>query len=343
MAGSSSKAATLLARSLRPSPRLLPCTCSCATPVASPQYRRASTSTSSNRKHAASTPVSIPSSSTPRTRRSYATVTSDLPKTDEGPVEQHDIVIVGGGLVGLAFANALSASRIVEQAGYRVSLLEASDLDKVANWSLPPGKWSNRISSITEESQAFLSRSGGWQKVDFARTRPCEEMQVWDGLSGSRIEFSAWDVHPEATAADQPEMAKFVENTNLQKALLLNLREQAKVECIDKTKVAQIVRGDTKEHGGWPIVHLDNGRRIRARLLVGADGFNSPVKNYSEIKTTGWAYDAHCLVGTLELQPNPMDTNMTAWQRFLPVGPLGFLPVSSAWLVNSSSTGSLTC
>lgn len=237
-------------------------------------------------------------------------------------------MIVGGGLVGLAFANALSASKIVQQAGYRISLLEASDLDKIANWSLPSGKWSNRISSITEESQAFLSASGGWQKVDFNRTRPCEEMQVWDGLSGSRIEFSAWDVHPNAQAGDQPEMAKFVENLNLQKALLLNMREQGKVECIDKTKVAEIVRGDMKEDGGWPIVHLDTGRRIRARLLVGADGFNSPVKNYSGIETTGWAYDAHCLVGTLELEPSLMDPNTTAWQRFLPVGPLGFLPVS---------------
>ena len=63
-------------------------------------------------------------------------------------------------------------------------------------------------------------------------------------------------------------MAKFVENLNLQKALLLNMRDQGRVECIDKTKVSEIVRGDMKEDGGWPIVHLDNGRRIRARLLV---------------------------------------------------------------------------
>ena len=90
--------------------------------------------------------------------------------------------------------------------------------------------------------------------------------QVWDGLTGSRIEFSAWDVHP--SAVDQPEMAKFVENLNLQKALLLNMLDQDRVECIDKTKVKDIVRGDNKENGGWPIVHLDNGRRIRARLLV---------------------------------------------------------------------------
>ena len=122
-------------------------------------------------------------------------------------------------------------------------------------------------------------------------------------------------------------MAKFVENTNLQKALLLNLRQQDRVECIDKTRVKEIVEGNAKEQGGWPIVVLENGRRIRARLLVGADGFNSPVKNYSGIKTTGWAYDAHCLVGTLQIKKTSLDANTTAWQRFLPIGPLGFLPV----------------
>lgn len=123
-------------------------------------------------------------------------------------------------------------------------------------------------------------------------------------------------------------MAKFVENINLQKALLTNVRQQNHVEIIDKTRVQDITQGDLKSQGGWPIVQLENGRTIKARLLVGADGFNSPVKNYSGIKTDGWAYDAHCLVGTLELQPSPLDTNTIAWQRFLPVGPLGFLPVS---------------
>ena len=125
-------------------------------------------------------------------------------------------------------------------------------------------------------------------------------------------------------------MAKFVENLHLQKAMLNNLREQDRVECIDKTRVKDIIAGDIKTDGGWPIVSLDNGRRIRARLLVGADGFNSPVKNYSDITTSGWAYDAHCLVGTLELSNERYDPNTTAWQRFLPVGPLGMLPVGSS-------------
>merc|ERR1712225_10692 len=247
------------------------------------------------------------------------------PSSSLAEAEDHDIVIVGGGLVGLALANALATSKTIQSAKCKISLLEGSDLDKIANWQLPKGKWSNRISSITEDSQAFLKASGGWQRLDPARLRPCEEMQVWDGLTGSRIEFNSWDTHP--TAMEQPEMAKFVENTHLQKALLNNLRELGNVECIDKTRVKDITQSDVLS-GAWPIVELENGRKIRARLLVGADGFNSPVKTYSQIKTVGWAYDAHCLVGTLDLETSFLDRNTTAWQRFLPVGPVGFLPIA---------------
>ena len=67
-------------------------------------------------------------------------------------------------------------------------------------------------------------------------------------------------------------MAKFVENLNLQKGLLLSLREQGRVECIDKTRVKDIQQEDVKEGGGWPVVELENGRRIRARLLVREEG-----------------------------------------------------------------------
>lgn len=63
-------------------------------------------------------------------------------------------------------------------------------------------------------------------------------------------------------------MSRFVENIHLQKALLTNLKEQNNVEIIDKTRVQEIVQGNLKSQGGWPVVKLDNGRSIRARLLV---------------------------------------------------------------------------
>lgn len=55
----------------------------------------------------------------------------------------------------------IAASKPIQSAKCKMSLLEAGDLDKIANWNLPTGKFSNRISSITEDSQAFLK--GVWE------------------------------------------------------------------------------------------------------------------------------------------------------------------------------------
>jgi len=64
-------------------------------------------------------------------------------------------------------------------------------------------------------------------------------------------------------------MAKITENLNLQRGLLRHLKEFPPVHLLDKAKVQSILR-DTEEGGGWPMVHLDNGQILRARLLVGA-------------------------------------------------------------------------
>lgn len=64
-------------------------------------------------------------------------------------------------------------------------------------------------------------------------------------------------------------------------------------------------------------------------VQIGADGYNSPVKTYSKIDTFGWAYDIHGIVASLQIAPEAMGVGMTtAWQRFLPEGPIAFLPVS---------------
>lgn len=91
-------------------------------------------------------------------------------------------------------------------------------------------------------------------------------MQVWDGLSSARITFDAYDT-PDAFATEAgPSMARFVENLHLQRALIESLEARGEVELIGGQKVANVVR----EPGhGWPIVELEGGRRIRARLLVG--------------------------------------------------------------------------
>ncbi|KIL69434.1 hypothetical protein M378DRAFT_190562 [Amanita muscaria Koide BX008] len=241
------------------------------------------------------------------------------------PAENCDVVIVGGGPVGLALVGALSASDLVRQ-NLRVALIEASDLSKVHNWSMPHDMYSNRVSSLTNASQAFLNAIGAWDFVETSRTCAIEQMQVWDGISDARVTFDASEM-----GLPKPDlgMARLTENLNLQRALLRHLKHNGGIEMLDNTRVDSIER-DTAENGGWPLVHLNNNRTLRARLLVGADGFNSPVRSYANISSYGWPYEVQAIVATMVHHPRGAfeNPNRTAYQRFLPTGPIAFLPLS---------------
>ena len=170
-------------------------------------------------------------------------------------------------------------------------------------------------------------------------------MQVWDGLSDARIQFLGSDViqppHTPLAMRQYPlEMARLTENLNLQRALLRRLQSQdVHVTFLDKTRVASIVSEQPLGSSGsssspWPVVQTNTNRRLRARLLVGADGPSSPVRAFSKIETFGWNYDARAIVATLQHSasgitslglPRPCTT---AYQRFLPTGPLAFLPLA---------------
>ncbi|KIJ55620.1 hypothetical protein M422DRAFT_199919 [Sphaerobolus stellatus SS14] len=259
-----------------------------------------------------------------RSVRGYATVTSDI--------ENVDVAIVGGGPVGLALACALSSSVIVRDAA-SIALIEGGDLERVRNWNENTGagtessQFSNRVVSITNASRHFLEDIDAWAEVDTSRTCPVEEMQVWDGISDSRIVFSG----SHSLSRPDSEMARLTEVLNLQRGLLRRLDKLKDVDVIDKTRVSSIEKED-RDGSTWPIVTLANGKRLRARLLVGADGFNSPVRSYADISSFGWSYNTQAIVATLNHAPRLptafVGGNTAAYQRFLPTGPIAFLPLT---------------
>lgn len=149
------------------------------------------------------------------------------------------------------------------------------------------------------------------------------EMRVWDGVSGAKIHF-------EGLSGGEGEggvVAYMNENANLTSALLARVEELGQVEVLDEEKVTDISLGKETEEGDlsqWPVVRLSSGREIAARLLVGADGGNSPVRTFAGIESRGWDYGHVGVVATLLMEG---EGHTTAYQRFLPTGPVALLPL----------------
>jgi len=155
-------------------------------------------------------------------------------------------------------------------------------------------------------------------------------MRVWDGLSSiSRISF-------DSPAPDDP-IAYMTENQNLTRALIRRLDDLPPITLFDKSSVERIHLGPppssdptSLDLSSYPHVSLSSKHTVAARLLIGADGLNSPVRTFAGIQTRGWDYDRHGVVATLKLaggdeEDRDHPRRKMAYQRFLPTGPIALL------------------
>jgi len=213
-----------------------------------------------------------------------------------------DIVIVGGGMVGLALAAALKHSelRIAVIEG-RVPSLELAELPDV------------RVSALSRSSEIMLRNLGAWQGIISRRAAPYSAMEVWERDSFARIEFSA-------NQMTQPDLGHIVENRVIQLALLEQVQKQANVTLFIPAQCQSLAVGESE---AW--LTLDNGQSLTAKLIVGADGANSWVRQQQDIPLTHWDYGHSALVANVRtVEPH----QSTARQVFTPQGPLAFLPMS---------------
>lgn len=221
-----------------------------------------------------------------------------------------DVIIVGAGLVGLSLARALHAS------GLRSALLAAEGATTATE-----DEWDARIYAISPGSREFLLHCGVWQRIAPERITAVEAMQVHGDKKGARLDFSAYE-------AGLAQLCFIVESRELERALNAALDGQDKLTRLTSAEL----HGLAFDAAGVEL-EIEGGATLHARLVVGADGAHSRVREAAGIEVRSRDYKQTAVVANFETE---RAHDAIARQWFRPDGVLALLPlpgnrVSMVW------------
>ena len=221
---------------------------------------------------------------------------------------EYDVVVSGAGMVGAAFASLLATTE--HGKNLRIAVLEARpfvmpDLSE----SFDP-----RVVALTAVSRKLLEDTGAWEQIAARRVCPYQRMEVWEADGTGHIEFDCAEVR-------QPSLGHIVENALVVEALWQRLEALENVTLLCPATVVDL---DRQPEG--VAISLADGSIINTKLLAAADGAQSKVRELCGLQLRQWEYGHHAIVTTVTTEKNH---DFTARQRFLPEGPLAFLPLQT--------------
>ena len=219
-----------------------------------------------------------------------------------------DLIIVGGGVSGALLAALLVAQRVC--APGRVAVIA----ERAAQAPAPNADWDLRVFALSRASQRLLRLCGVWDPMPAQRRFAYERMCVWDaqGSPGDAASLSF-----DAAQLGEPNLGHIVDSRVLQWQCWQAARSSG--AALIEGSLSAISVGDDSVTVG-----LSDGRELRAQLLVAADGTESTCRRLLGIDSAGHAYHQDALVAHVRTTRSHQNT---AWQRFLPTGPLAFLPL----------------
>ncbi len=218
--------------------------------------------------------------------------------SDSGQIS--DVAIVGGGLSGLTLACALGG------AGASVTVIEAAPRES----TVAPA-FDGRTTAIAAGSRTILEAVGAWRGIADG-AQPILDIRISDGHSPLFLHYD----HREVGEAP---MGYIAENRVIREALYERLSALPVVSLLFRRRVVTLDRA-----GAAATLVLDDGSALRARLVVAADGRNSPMRAAAGIGVTSWTYPQTGIVCTVE---HARDHRGVAQEHFLPAGPFAILPM----------------
>lgn len=215
-------------------------------------------------------------------------------------MQRSDVIILGGGLVGLALAAALDAS------GLSSIIVDPADPSTRTD-----AAFDGRTSAVSSSSMRMFDTIGIGDHFP-APGCPIRRIEVADGLAPGGLAFDPGD--------DDEPLGWMHENRNLRAALMARAEAGKHISLLWKSRAATIDRADH-----CVTVTLEDGRVLKAPLIVVAEGRNSQTREQVGIRIANWKYDHAAIVSVLRHdQPH----QNVAWEIFYPAGPFALLPMN---------------
>ena len=227
---------------------------------------------------------------------------------------QHNIIIVGSGLVGMTLALMLSRQQ------YKVLILDKSskkELLEVKDF---------RTSAISQGSSRILKEISIWNKIK-NKAQPINEIYVSEGINSNELDFKS-------EALNEGPLGYIIDNTYLKKIVFKELLESNFVKFVGEVNIK-----DIKSSASSATIFSNKGN-FNAPLIVGADGRNSKTRFFANIKSFFYDYNQVAFVFNIS---HTLSHQSKALERFFTSGPLALLPMqnnnkkssSVVWTVDS--------
>lgn len=222
--------------------------------------------------------------------------------TNNYPLNNYDVIVVGGGMVGAAAALSLS------KLGLTIAVIETNPISTHFD---PHSKHAIRISAIQRSSERLLKKLNVWQFIHRRRIYPFQKMHIqdWKGL------YSCLDAHN----LHEANLGHIVENEIIAAALW---------EAIEQTNITahfSTCQQATHTRHGWQLT-LADGHQLTGTLMIGADGAHSQVRQWLGLSQSIADYQQHCIVGNVRTEK---PHHHTCYQHYSADGIFALLPLSN--------------